>query len=302
MSQTPTDQQAGSAGSAGTVLHVRPHAGRSACADDMATRLGATDLSIDTCHDIYRGLARASADQQSSSAGSGAPLRAMVVCMDVLGAAELEFFAVVARVRPQLPIYIYGETAVGSRLSRAVEFGAVSEATDNVINRLAEFVRSPQTIETQPEETELDSKVVDSRPPEIDTALDERLNLVTATRTAPDTTEQADDPADSPEDSVEIDEVDSSANVDKPGEDEGAKPVQVPWLNRPDRPVRGRPVDRAPSRKPPEPDVVKKENAPLRGAHEPLLTNEELQALLGDDLMDAHGSGSPNPFDDGGRS
>ena len=315
------DQQAGSGGSNGNVLHVRPHAGRSGCADDMATRLNSTGLSIDTCHDVYRALARACADQQAGSAvqqagsaiqqagsavqqagsaGSGKALRAMVLCMDVLGAAELEFFTVVARARPQLPIYIYGETAVGARLARAVESAVVSAVTDKLFDQLTDVDSSAQAIETRTEEIVTGTQVVDTPPPTIDTALEDRLNLVSAAPVAPDAPAEVKKPADSPKDLVE--ERDALSDEDEPSREDEDKPVQVPWLNRPDRPVRGKPVDRTPSRKPPEPDVAKKENAPLRGAHEPLLTNEELQALLGDDLGDTHGSGSSSPFDDGDRS
>ncbi|MCH7873347.1 MAG: hypothetical protein IID33_16750, partial [Planctomycetes bacterium] len=68
----------------GSVLHVRPFPGRSACADDMDTRLGSVGLPVETCYDVYRGLAKACKD-------SGSSFRALILCMDVLGSFKLEF-------------------------------------------------------------------------------------------------------------------------------------------------------------------------------------------------------------------
>ncbi|MCH7592134.1 MAG: hypothetical protein IH989_05065 [Planctomycetes bacterium] len=255
--------------SSGSVLHVRPFPGRSACADDMDTRLGSVGLPVETCYDVYRGLARVCKD-------SGSSFRALILCMDVLGSFELEFFTVIARARPHLPVYIYGETAEGTRKARALESGAVSDVTDDVLDRLGD--RNPVTRRT--------SKL--ARP--VDTALDDRL-----AREADDAeprasaladTAQAEACGSAPDEPVE------------PAVEERDSQVQVPWLSRDGGPVRRGPGEHPPVEDAAAPDRTLGEDASIRGPHEPLLTDQELRALMGDDLPEAS---AVDPFDEGDR-
>lgn len=55
--------------------------------------------------------------------------RAVIVCVDTLAAAELEFFTLAARRWPDVPLYIYGRSAEGHRQQRALALGARSEVT-----------------------------------------------------------------------------------------------------------------------------------------------------------------------------
>ena len=262
MSDIPTDSIAG-------VLHVRPCPGRSVCADDMDTSLKSAGLPVEICFDVYRGLAKACKD-------SGSSFRALVLCMDVLGSFELEFFTVIARARPKLPVYIYGETANGTRKAQALDSGAISDATDDIIDRLTGA--HPVT-------------------PQIDTALDDRL-AQEADACEPKAFALEDSAQAQACGSVLDEPVDPVVPAVPESEEEDDPPVQVPWLSRGGSPPRRGPGERNHSEDAPEPAGTRGENAPIRGPHEPLLTNEELRALMGDDMPEASAA---DPFDEGDR-
>ena len=185
------------------------------------------------------------------------------------------------RARPHLPVYIYGETAVAERKARALESGAVSDATDEVLDRLTD----PDPVARG-----------------IDTALDDRLAKAAdsyethdVTAESPDAYETRDVDGETPESSdapVEPNE------PDEPAVEEHAAPVQVPWLSRAGGPLRRGPDEHTHIEDAAAPVSTPGENAPIRGPHEPLLTDEELRALMGDDLPNAS---SADPFDEGDR-
>ena len=264
MNSEPTSDNVSDASidTSGSMLHVRPFPGRSACADDMDTRLESVGLPVETCYDVYRGLAKACKD-------SGSSFRALILCMDVLGSFELEFFTVIARARPHLPVYIYGETAEGTRKARALESGAVSDVTDEVLDCLADQSPAVQRI---------------------DTTLDDRL-----VREA----DAAEPRASALADSAQAEACGSALDEQvEPAVEEHDSPVQLPWLSRAGGPVRRGPGERAPVEDAAAPDETRDENTSIRGPHEPLLTDEELRALMGDDLPEAS---AVDPFDEGDR-
>lgn len=246
--------------SAATILHVRPLVGRSACADAMDGRLADANLTVDSCFDVYRALARTCKSPDGT-------LRALIVSLDALGTSELEFFSVVARARPNLPVYIYGETATAARRAGALASGASGEATDDVIDRLA----GQRPIE-------LGTPRQDVQPPEV--VAESRM-----------TAEESDDP---------MSDADESARHD---DDDFGRAVQVPWLSRKDGPVRRQPQGPVRTEDSKCVDDGEEKRAAIGDLHEPLLTEEELQALIGDDALefstDPRDVSSNDPLDDG---
>ena len=225
------------------VLHIRPSKGQSDCVAEMDARLSGSDLSVETNFDVYCGLAR------TCKAPAGTYL-ALIVCMDALGTNELEFFSIIARARPRLPIYIYGETATGTRKACALATGAIGATVDDVIRRLG----GTRAIEFQ-------TKSVDEPPSPI------------AAETIVTTGE-------SDGGMLGLDESGGSKDEDF------SRPVQVPWVSRADTPARERPGDREPSEDLSRVEAFESERATVRGLHEPLLTEEELRALIGDESPD----------------
>ena len=120
------------------VLHIASDCASGGAVDSVAALAGADDFCVETCGDVYRGLARllrTSADQ----------FLAVIVCLDDLGAAEFEFFAVVSRMRSTIPVYVYGRDGSQNRIERAVRLGASAPLTDDAIQRLSEAAAVPTT-------------------------------------------------------------------------------------------------------------------------------------------------------------
>jgi len=182
---------------------------------------------------VYRGLAlllRPSSD----------PPQAAIVCLDGLGAAEFEFFAIVSKLRRDLKVYVYAAARYKSRIARAIELGAKGPVTREVLAELAGGSPVPMTVETPARASE---RVTDKpESPVIPPA-----------------------PSDLP-------------RIDK----EGARnPARVPWLRYGDRPARVAP----PHREPPPKALNPNPQTPTPPcSYEPLLTEEELRALMSDDV------------------
>lgn len=227
-------------------------------AADTVNALAATDgFCVETCGDVYRGLARLlrmSADQ----------FRAVIVCLDGLGAAEFEFFAVVSRLRPRVPVYVYGRAGSKARIERAIRLGASAPVTDEVMRRLSEAETVPSSPAPAPCEPVL--QAADEIPPVQSVADEDVLDLHRSKAPAPIMGE-SDQPIDRQEETVE-------ENEDARGDS-----VRVPWLRHHDGPVRQGPrSDRSAASEAVE-SVARRSTST-----EPLLTAEELEALLGDDI------------------
>lgn len=269
--QTSDNVSEGSCDTADTVLHIRSRSDDFACADEMTARLASTQLIVDTCPDVYRGLARICTAPEGTH-------RAVIVCLDDAGSAELEFFSVVARARPEVPVYIYGDAAGAGREARAIELGAAGVLTDNVIRDLG--VREDRSMTDVSDEQPLQFDDESASPCD-----DERT---TASSMEAGATPTPDDDAGDPE-------------YDDPG-----GPVQVPWVSRADGPVRRGP-QRQRSGEGESPRVQDADALPAhRDLHEPLLTDEELRALIGDDILPVNSDeqtapGDAHIEDNGGR-
>ncbi len=256
--------------SATRILHIRPEPATAAVAGEMDALLAAAFLDVDSCSDVYRGLARLGRSEPNAP-------RAVIVCVDGLGAAEMEFFGLVPRVRRSVNVYVYAYPRGGarstSRVARAIELGATGQATEDVIRRLAETVTQPTARadlddapgdDQSPTQTLAESTLAPPpiREKPVTEALEESAPVVVAE--APGA---GPDRPDADEEPVDDDALDG--------------PVRVPWLRYNDGPDRV-----APQRlEPPAADPARTGPATSRSApRRPLITDEELQALLGDDI------------------
>ncbi len=240
--------------------------------------IAALDAEVTVCDDVYRGLARLLRDGASTA-------RAVLVCVDDLRTSDFEFFRLVARHRRDIPVYVYGADRGSPRWANALKSGATGELTRAVIESLG----SDSCKRTAPEDRPFAATQAASIPREVsaisgqDTGEPVERSGVVPKRDA---------------DEIELVPDESSEQT-----------VRVPWATHADRPVRRGPgrnnvADDASTRvgatRPQSHETtearrhegVEKRNngaglgdrVPSRDAFEPLLTAEELEALMNDDL------------------
>jgi len=103
-----------------TILHVveRP----TDASTELDRAIARAGFDADRVETVYEAMARLVRPVSEMA-------RAVVVCVDTLAAAELEFFTLAARRWPDVPLYIYGRSAEGHRRQRALALGARSEVT-----------------------------------------------------------------------------------------------------------------------------------------------------------------------------
>ncbi len=280
------------------VLHIRPElplrGPGGAAIRAVEGMLAAASLQPQIFPDVYRGLARlCSAD--SSTSKSTRQWRAVIVCVDNLAPAELEFFSVLRRKHPDLPVYVYGMEHFESRIQQAIGRGATGRVNEAVIRPLADAarVRATETRELSGEASEATAESL-PRGPRI--LSDESETVEAAIRIVdelevdtPEDVEVEDLGARAPEEEEDssatesYEEEDAELDAD---DDEVRGPARVPWLGYSDGPAR-----RSPGRTPPpsveaSPPPAKGLEEEAREISEPLLTEDELQALLGGELDD----------------
>ncbi len=272
----------GTTNSTARVLHIRPDSHGSASADNMSALLESVALSVEVCGDVYRGLARLCRKGDDRQAGWPV-FRAAIVCVDDLGTPEFEFFTVVSRACREIDTYVYGHGQSATRIARSIELGATGRATEDVIRALANtaVVESSQDPVSKAEADTL-------QPAEVDDLLVDGADDNPGDAHAPrDSTWQAPSVTDEVEEPVVADEFEQTANIEVP-----SSPVPVPWLSRSNLPRRT-----APGRPTPNDEPGTQETASAQPSrHEPLLTEAELRALVGDDIASiAPAEPDPNP-------
>ena len=254
-----------------TVLHIRPEAQSSVSADNFDDLLAAAPFQVDTCEDVYRGLARL------CRGGDEAPCAA-IVSVDGLGPAELEFFSIASRTSRGVGVYVYGTKRSADRIAKAIELGATGRATAEVIQSVTALAVPPTPARlVSPSASGAGSDKAAPQP----TAPTKRLSFEAPATDAPSERVAAisDGPASPPSDTPS-----SADSSDREGPDESARtgsPARVPWLSYHDRPKRTAPRQREPARDEP---VAAEHTETRPSSHEPLLTEAELQALIGDDI------------------
>lgn len=213
---------------------------------------------------------------------------AAIVCVDEMEQAELEFFTLLSQQHHCPPVYVYGHERSLSKLGRAIELGATGEANHEVVQQLVRLDTTPEvrhvwkdrerpTVATEPESSGT-REVATWESEDVEPILaDDAIDVATS------------EPAPS----------DGDAEIAHAGEDDDTEtPVRVPWRSYDDT---GR---RSPPRRSPPPhtsphvgtaDANRSRPEPYEPG--PLLSEEELRALIGDDdaatgdtNTDTHGS------------
>ncbi len=251
MSDTPSDLET-------RVLHIRKEPVDFAPATEWDSALAAISVAVDTCGDVYRGLARL-------SRSGGCDPSAVLVCLHGVGPCELEFFSIMRRLRPDVGVFVYGDARSQDRIARAIELGATGRAGDGLIEALSAARAAPPTRFTP-----------------VPAAEDQTRSRL------PASAEPAGEPASRQPrrlSETETDDLPASPQTSPP-------PARVPWLRYSD----------GPARTGPSPDkstdavVTASGHRKLRTPpDEPLLTSEELNALLEDDIAAI----APEPLDGG---
>ena len=223
----------------------------------MERLLEAAELEVKTCGDIYRAMARVA--QAASQPDSEMPT--VVVHLDGFSVADTEFFSIASRLRPQPAIYVYGTS--DELLATAIGRGATGEATAALVDSLRPARPAPESPEVM--------------------AADELASPVASLVVEPAASE------DEPEVDLEFgagDLVEEDAAVDADQIREEAPPSpRVPWRAYADSPARTPPDRTPPGRETQTQDFQSGEgdadvDPPFDAS--PLLTNEELEALVGD--------------------
>ncbi|UCC30433.1 MAG: hypothetical protein JSU86_19810 [Phycisphaerales bacterium] len=267
----------------------------------MDKMLASTSLHVEECGDLYRGLARLCRDDWEAP-------RAVVVCVDGLGKAEMEFFSIISRTRPRTYVYVYGDERAASLIATAIELGAAGKATDDVILNLAATATQPSTESpteapprvVTPEEPAVGASVSAAAPKDGPSSPPRADDFATAVSSEPLVTAPAEPVPSAPAES-------SPKPADKPGDGQRAEEVasegsvRVPWRRYKGGPVRKGPQER---KSPPDDPDTTEHAKPRVSSHEPLLTDEELQALIGDDIAaiapNGQDAGEPGERNDGG--
>ena len=176
-------------------------------------------------------------------------LCAVVVCLDPTDTAQSEFLQLAARHHRRVPVYVYAEPHARSKIDLALRLGAKDAIRPETADRVLSYsAPAPTAVPYEPAPVE-------------------------AQVAGPSARQPADEPTESmapaPSDGDREEEPDAE-------KEEPAGPARVPWLR----------YDGGPKRIPPQP-------TPARGRRleptedevepEPLLTPEELQALIGND-------------------
>lgn len=234
--------------SAACVLHIR--SGESRHVASISALLDESGTGVETCGDVYAALARLCAPPRTVSIEPSS-IRAVVVDISVLGTAEMEFFSLLARSKPGLPVYVYGPDHLEARITEALNRGAAGVATEKTVRSLAASASSVLEEAEQSSETVHVADALEPAP-------------VENTTTEPVFTEDLEDEPDERNDEIEM-------------------PPRLPWLRNADAPSRIGP--RRPSNEradtPDTGEVADKQRPSTR--YEPLLSEEELRVLLGDD-------------------
>ncbi len=248
-----------------TLLWVRP---ASSPAGNPVGKTAQVEQALDQAptppeivHNVYHALVRLVRDDGNQPS-------AAVVCVDDLDPEELEFFTILARRRGMPPVYVYGHERSLSKLGRAVELGATGEANLDLVARLL----SPEPVVEPPRATG-----------PIDLTAGERYEAFEPVDRS-DAEEDAVLPISAHPGDQDRHVAESAPPAAKPellsNEEETASPPRVPWRQYNNGPPRKAPSQTPPTRETPIESVPKDADEDV---HQPLLTDEELRALIGDD-------------------
>ncbi len=280
------------------IVHIRASTGGAGDWSFVEDRLRRYAGDVDTFHDVYRALA-------SICRGPDDPPPIVLVDLATVGEAEMDVFRVLSRHCPRVEVYVYPADPHAPRAARALEHATGGPLTRDVLEEL--LSRRPVfPAADAPASSTGDAAVPATEPPARaveGTTGDAAANAPVDQRREPERSFPPAAPADSsereePRPALEATEGDSSPSFhaeveaepsppaddrqDRQGEREDEEedesgPVRVPWVRYEDAPRRTPPGRVPPGAERTSP--VRRDGVGDRSA--PLLTDEELEALLG---------------------
>jgi len=201
-----------------------------------------------TFSDAYRALVRLGRSEPTS-------FNAVIVCVDFISPGEFEFFEIVGRDHPDVDLYVYGDDRCDHKITRAIELGARGRLTDDAVRAMAQDM--PAVDEAEP-----------SAAPQMPSQGDTREPAARRSAKAGEKT------VSSEHNRGHQDETVTGKKVKR--EPTG---VRVPWLGYADGPRRI-PPRRADKRANESSSI---QPSSVTDDQEPLLTDAELEALIGRD-------------------
>ena len=239
------------------VLHVRPPS--SAGSAEIAGAIAEADCQAVPCPDVYRAMARLCSARNNRFC-------AVVVCVDRMESAEFEFFQLAATHYRDTPVYVFGSGQAQPKIESALRLGArqVLDAADlaNVLKPAPAPEPFPQ-VEPEPDQAE-ETRAAQPEPDQAEetrAAQPEPPPVVGGTGENGKSTQE-----------------EGPTELEPKGRKKRDRTARVPWLRYDDLPQRAPP-------KRDEPAEGKPESTPDE-PQGPLLTQEELDALLGDPKQD----------------
>ncbi len=287
------------------VLHIDPSHSDGNSGSKIAEGLKQLNILPEHELDVYRGLALLArschgelshAEKQEGNAkktSSQLPTFAgIVVCVDELVLAEHEFFEITAQYDDLCGVYVYSCYGDSGSVQRAIAHGAAGELTDEVLAELRSAIVDSLSL-TEPKsaiETSVTKGATDeSLPDNIEETTLTIPKLVIPEVPQPEVSNEAEgDTATSPGEETAEDEY-----IDDEEDDDMIGPVQVPWDRRPAPPQRSAPPQQPTASPSSSSEAVnpnrtngnsegKKSSQGRRTKRQPLLSPEELRALIGE--------------------
>ncbi len=198
---------------------------------------------------------------------------AAIVCVDEMEPAELEFFTLLSQQHHCPPVHVYGHERSLAKLGRAIELGATGEATHEIVQQLVRLETTP----------EVSVAIEDREPPAATMESASLVAPVTPVWESDDGKRILSDDAGDVEPSEEVPH-DVDAELAHAEDDDTETPIRVPWRVYDDAGRRSPPRRSPPQRTPPgADDADANRGGPESYEPGPLLSEEELRALIGDD-------------------
>lgn len=239
---------------------------------------------IENCDNVYLALARLLRP-------TGHRYRAAVVCVDGVAGEEMEFFSLLAQQRTDLDVLVYSRCENSGAVAAALQRGAVPCSAAG-LGRAVEKAEAKAAVHETAEVAPRPMKAAESATAPI------APELIASTPVEPAAPAPHSVPriAEFSEETLP-EQNGHGAQEDSPSEEASRGPVRVPWVRYADAPTRRKPptvladketVAPAPQAGIPAP---REDSTPQRADESPdpfapLLTEEELRALMSDDFSD----------------
>ncbi len=246
-----------------TLLYVKAPGHPHAVETHAPCALDPSKIPHEVCANIYTALARLCRPD-------GATIDTVIVALDGLVSDEFEFFSLARRTRPDVTTFVHAHHEARDLIALAIERGATGELTDQAVSRL----QAGNSCFAEP--------VPGGSPGDASLPQDQQPAIIGQN------TEPAGPQASISDQEEFLSGGDSDIEKETPveaAEDVRSGPVPVPWSNRKNAPTRTRPAPASWAHDTPDQPAAES-NANTTDADalsEPLLTQEELAALISDE-------------------